>query len=376
MVDPSHAPVPVSDAERLVFAQLYEPLVRVDCAGRVVPGLAESWSVDSGGRRWTFTLRRDAQFWDGAPVSANDVIASWRGRDSLLTDQAIVLGPREVRVGLPDSSFVTRLTGNLPTATKPSPDRGWPIGTGPYWMSGSTVTGALVAQPVARGGRAIAFHDVSGSDPRDVLDRGIDLLLTDDPSVLSYAGSREQYAVLPLVWDRTYVLAMQGGPAPVVDRQDLMTAVHAEARAAEGRPCPAADAVEGGGGGSGGGEATAARPILPLRRLVFDRTDRTARELAERLVARGVLGAGVPAVGLAPADFVAALRSNNAWAYLAGVPPPLPPPSGAVCPGGVGVAGGEPRVRALVDVRRYAIVRRGIPPLLLDADGTLRLVPR
>jgi len=61
-VDPAHAPVAVSDAERLVFAQLYEPLVHVDCAGRVVPGLADSWRVDSGGRRWTFTLRRDAQF--------------------------------------------------------------------------------------------------------------------------------------------------------------------------------------------------------------------------------------------------------------------------------------------------------------------------
>jgi hypothetical protein len=360
-VDPAHAPVPVSDAERLVFAQLYEPLVHVDCAGRVVTGLADSWRVDSGGRRWTFTLRRDAQFWDGAPVTAQDVIASWRGRDSLLAGQTTALGPRDVRVGFTDSSFINRLTGGLPAVTKPSPDRGWPIGTGPYWMSGSAVTGALVAQPVARpwGGPVIAFRDVSGSDPRDVLEGGgIDLVLTDDPTVVSYAGSRPQYAALPLVWDRTYVLAMQGGPAPEVDRQDLVSAVHAEAKAAEGRPCPAADA----------GEATAARPILPLRRLVFDRTDRTAREVAERLVARGALGAGVPAAGLAPAEFAAALRSNNAWAYITAVP------SAAECL--TGPAAGEQRVRALVAVRRYAIVRRGIPRLLLDADGALRLVPR
>jgi len=329
--------------------------------------LADSWRVDSGGRRWTFTLRRGAQFWDGAPVTAQDVIAGWRGRDSLLAGQAIVLDPRDVRVGFPDSTFINRLTGGLTAVTKPSPDRGWPIGTGHYWMSGSAVTGALVAQPVARpggggaGGPVIAFRDVSGSDPRDALEGGgVDLLLTDDPTVVSYAGSRPQYAALPLVWDRTYVLAMQAGPAPEVDRQDLVSAVHAEARAAAGRPCPAADA----------GEATAARPILPLRRLVFDRTDRTARELAERLVARGVLGAGVPAAGLAPAEFAAALRSNNAWAYVTAVP------SGAECPPPSGVAAGEPRVRALVAVRRYAIVRRGIPRLLLDADGALRLVPR
>jgi hypothetical protein len=190
------------------------------------------------------------------------------------------------------------------------------------------------------------------------LERGVDLLLTDDPTVVSYAGSRLQYAVFPLVWDRTYVLAMQAGPAPDVDGQDLVSAVHAEARVAEGHPCLAADA----------GDATAARPILPLRRLVFDRTDRTARELAERLVARGVLGVGVPAAGLGPADFAAALRANNAWAYIAAVP------AGAECPRGP--AAGEPRVRALIAVRRYAIARRGIPRLLLDADGALRLVLR
>ena len=42
-VDAGHAPTPANDAERLVFRQLYEPLVRVDCAGVVRPGLASRW---------------------------------------------------------------------------------------------------------------------------------------------------------------------------------------------------------------------------------------------------------------------------------------------------------------------------------------------
>jgi ABC-type transport system substrate-binding protein len=42
-IDPAHAPVPRDDAERVVFAHLYETLIRVDCAGRVLPGLAGSW---------------------------------------------------------------------------------------------------------------------------------------------------------------------------------------------------------------------------------------------------------------------------------------------------------------------------------------------
>ena len=61
-VDPAHAPVPASDAERLVFPELYETLVRVDCVGRILTALARSWAADSGGHRWTFTLRDDARF--------------------------------------------------------------------------------------------------------------------------------------------------------------------------------------------------------------------------------------------------------------------------------------------------------------------------
>src|SRR2546423_8165512 len=72
-VDPRHAPVPRNDAERIVFRHLYETPVRIDCEGHVLPELAERWGKDDGGRRWTFRLRDGAQFWDGAPVTAQDV---------------------------------------------------------------------------------------------------------------------------------------------------------------------------------------------------------------------------------------------------------------------------------------------------------------
>src|SRR5439155_19885395 len=44
-VDPANAPHPTNDSERLLFRQLYETLVRVDCEGRVRPGLAASWRL-------------------------------------------------------------------------------------------------------------------------------------------------------------------------------------------------------------------------------------------------------------------------------------------------------------------------------------------
>src|SRR5436309_12674553 len=55
-VDPADAPHPTNDSERVLFRQLYETLVRVDCEGRARPGLAASWRLDTSGA-WIVTLR-------------------------------------------------------------------------------------------------------------------------------------------------------------------------------------------------------------------------------------------------------------------------------------------------------------------------------
>ena len=68
-IDPSNAPRPSNDSERLLFRQLYETLVRVDCMSRVGPSLATSWRrLDDDGRSWIVILREDARFSDGTPV--------------------------------------------------------------------------------------------------------------------------------------------------------------------------------------------------------------------------------------------------------------------------------------------------------------------
>src|SRR5262245_23722594 len=51
-VNPANAPHPSNPSERLLFRQLYEALVRVDCDGVVRPGLAASWQTDASGRTW------------------------------------------------------------------------------------------------------------------------------------------------------------------------------------------------------------------------------------------------------------------------------------------------------------------------------------
>ncbi|CAL9609763.1 hypothetical protein SUDANB121_05625 [Nocardiopsis dassonvillei] len=68
-----------NEADYLRFAMLYDVLTVLDEQGAVQPRLAESW--EPGGddlTRWHITLRRDAVFSDGAPVTADDVLFSLR----------------------------------------------------------------------------------------------------------------------------------------------------------------------------------------------------------------------------------------------------------------------------------------------------------
>ena len=57
----------------------YEPLVGYDYGkltpvkGEHSPGLATDWSMSPDGKTWTFTIRRDATWSDGVPVTAQDV---------------------------------------------------------------------------------------------------------------------------------------------------------------------------------------------------------------------------------------------------------------------------------------------------------------
>lgn len=59
-------------------SQLFETLTTVDPSLTVRPALAASWSVEDQGRRVVFTLRSGLTFSDGSPLTAADVVRSWR----------------------------------------------------------------------------------------------------------------------------------------------------------------------------------------------------------------------------------------------------------------------------------------------------------
>lgn len=63
--------------ESNIILNLLEGLTGTDNNGRVVPGVAESWQ-NAEGKVWTFTLRSDAKWSNGEPVTADDFVYSWR----------------------------------------------------------------------------------------------------------------------------------------------------------------------------------------------------------------------------------------------------------------------------------------------------------
>ncbi len=64
--------------ESNILRDLYEGLVIYDAKGKVIPGVAESWSVNDDGTRYTFTLRANARWSNGDPVTAEDFVYSFQ----------------------------------------------------------------------------------------------------------------------------------------------------------------------------------------------------------------------------------------------------------------------------------------------------------
>jgi oligopeptide transport system substrate-binding protein len=61
-----------------ILCNLFEGLVVQDPKGNVAPGVAESWSVSDDGISYRFTLRANAKWSNGEPVTAGDFVYSLR----------------------------------------------------------------------------------------------------------------------------------------------------------------------------------------------------------------------------------------------------------------------------------------------------------
>ncbi|HYC03288.1 MAG TPA: peptide ABC transporter substrate-binding protein [Azospirillaceae bacterium] len=64
--------------ELQLMSDLSEPLLAVEPDGRLVPALAQRWEVSADGLSYIFHLRPGARWSDGKPLTAADLVFSWR----------------------------------------------------------------------------------------------------------------------------------------------------------------------------------------------------------------------------------------------------------------------------------------------------------
>ena len=394
-VDWSHVPEPTNAAERLVFAQAYETPIDVDCEGRARPGLAASWTLDATRTRITLSLRNGARFWSGNVVTASEVLAAWRATaqrspSSARLARAIASGTtvvdeRTLLVSLPDTAWLVLADPVLaiyePQASAPVPD-----GSGPFRpaeQSVSTAPGAFVLTPtVAAIDPNLLIRRTPSADPRDAIDAGADLIITADPTAVSYAISHANLAAIPLPWTRTYVLALPDASSNIGEMfrgpDSLRSSLARDAVRAEARAAQSPQWWE---------DSTACLAMLDSRpatgaadrranRVVYRRDDPTARGLAERLVA---LDARSVAAGLAPDDFARALRDGGDVAYVVD----LPRASLSSCddrfalhssaPWLASTGTGAAKLVPLIDTRETAIMKRDRVSATVDWSGILHL---
>ncbi len=148
-----------NQADKDVDRLLFNGLIRFDSSGMPQPDLAETWSYSSDGTRFTFSMRANAYWHDGQPVTAEDVVYTMgllREESELIPAdlrafwseiQVSALSDTLVEFALPEafSPFLdylsvpllpSHLLGNLTLAELVDhPFNTAPVGTGPYKFS-------------------------------------------------------------------------------------------------------------------------------------------------------------------------------------------------------------------------------------------------
>ncbi|MDE1495285.1 oligopeptide ABC transporter substrate-binding protein OppA [Xenorhabdus bovienii] len=66
-----------SDVEFNIIHDFFDGLVYTDRKGNIEPKLAERWETRDN-KIWVFHLRKDIKWSDGTPITANDIVFSWR----------------------------------------------------------------------------------------------------------------------------------------------------------------------------------------------------------------------------------------------------------------------------------------------------------
>ncbi len=260
-LEPPHLD-PTADAaaaiDEVVYANLFESLTRIDRTGAVVPGLAESWTVDGDGLTYRFALRDGVTFHDGTAFDSADVRFSLEraaAEDSTNAQKPFfepiaaidTPDPRTVVVTLdrPDGLFLFHMGWGDAAMVAPESaetNRTNPIGTGPYRFDerreGEWVR--LARNPDFRDADAAAFERVTFRFITDPTAQVAALLAGDldafpnllAPEALARLGEDDRFVVEVGTTEGETVLAVNHRRAPFADPRVRQALAHAIDRAA------------------------------------------------------------------------------------------------------------------------------------------------
>ena len=146
-----------SRSERTLVGLIFSGLVKLGPDDTFQPDLAASWDIDTSGQVWVFHIRPEANWQDGAPVTADDVAftvdalkgadasgveaAAWAEVDVKVVDDKTV----QFTLGSPIAGFLAALTqpllpkhlldGQPISDLANSPFSRQPVGSGPYVLT-------------------------------------------------------------------------------------------------------------------------------------------------------------------------------------------------------------------------------------------------
>ena len=275
-------------APPVAAANNFDTLIRLDCEGRPIPGLASSWTRDSTGSVWTFVLP------DSTAPGALDLASAWNSSDSA----SAVLEVSGVKEAVPDDERQLVVTLEHPS------------GVGPVIFADHSLgLRASRRHAVDRGpAHRRARRARSGRSSRPTCSSPA------IPTVLDYASKRPGTVLTPLPWDRVYVLlhGARGSAAapsssprtrPPSGRSSPATRCPSEARPAK-PPYWWSDLASCSDSATRVPMETGATSQVTIGYLA---SDPAARALAERIVALG--DSSWFARGLATHDFETALKA-------------------------------------------------------------------
>ncbi|TDL79649.1 peptide ABC transporter substrate-binding protein [Palleronia sediminis] len=197
-----------------VVRDLFEGLMNQDAQGNLVPGVATGYEVSDDRKTYTFTLREDAVWSDGEPVTAGDFVYAWRRAAdpataspyqwfvelmSLENAGAIVAGemaPDQLGVSAPDDrTLEVRLSEPLPyfpqmtthSTTFPTPQRVIEE-HGSEWTRPENIVsnGAYVLTEYSPGERIVRErNEAYWNNAETIIDRVVALVINDENVALT-----------------------------------------------------------------------------------------------------------------------------------------------------------------------------------------------